>query len=819
MFISKSKKNTSKKQEETQKKATIPKTVRESIPYRYVYPDSGIIEIRQGVFAKSYLLGDINYKTANEDVQENLLKAFMKVLNSMGAYAQCQETIFNRNIGEEEIKKKAFYELKYDGLDSLRVELNKRREANIVEGKNNLIKERYYTVAIQESSYSDALTTFARLDAELADSFYSVGGATATPVDTNEKLTLLYNIYNMDKSEPCPLLQENISLDSLKRKGITSKDVIGPSGFKFEYDHMRIGTKYARALYLKSLPNVLGDNILEELTDVSCSSLTSINFYSVPSDVALKNIGHNITATNSELIDKMKRAGRGGYAADPELLYPKLMDSQRELFRLRDDLMRNDQKMFYMNLVVVLFADSMEELNDATEATVAVGRKHMVVIDNLLGQQNLGLDSALPLAHDRLALKTRLLSESLAVFMPFVNKELQHPTGVFYGQHASSRNLIRIDRKLLDNGNGFIFGTPGCGKSVTAKDEMINVYLEYPEDTVFVVDPEGEYTPVAEMLGGTVVKISQDSSSHLNPLDFHNKLAEDDDPVWYKTDFLINMFESSIINDRFGGGLTSGAKTLIDKCARTLYLQYFDELKKRGEQASAESSPTLEDFYNLLHNEPGRDARELAQALELYTKGSLNYFNHKTNVKINSRFVVFDISEMGSALTTLGLLVVLDFIWRRIIENGARGKNTWFYVDEAHLLFRKDTSAEFMRDLYKRARKQGGINTSITQNVEDLITNDIARTMIYNSNFVVMLRQNNSEKMMLAELLNIPNSQLSFITESPKGQGLIYTGEKSVVPFVNKIPKGELYDAMTTKVGEKAVTIVEEDKDALLEYE
>lgn len=808
----------SKQENKKKKKAGIPKTVRDSIPYRYVYPDTGIIELTQGVFSKSYLLGDINYKNSNQDVQESLLKAFTKVLNGMDSYVQCQETIFNKKIGDEEIRQRAFYELKYDGYDPLRVELNKRRESNILEGKNNLVKERYYTVSIQESSYENAVETFARMDAELAASFDAIGGATAVPVNTEDRLALLYSIYNMDSSAPCALSSDGVTLDSLKRKGITSKDVIGPSGFQFEYDHMRVGEKYARALYLKVLPNVLGDNILEELTDVNCSSLTSVNFYSVPSDVALKNIGNNITATNSELIDKMKHAGRGGYAADPELLYPKLMDGQRELFKLRDDLSHNDQKMFYMDLVVVHFADSKAELDSDTESIIAVGRKHMVTIDNLLGQQNLGLDSALPLAYDRVAFKIRLLSDSLAVFMPFVNRELQHATGVFYGLHASSKNLIRIDRKLLDNGNGFIFGKPGCGKSVTAKDEMINVFLEYPEDTIFVVDPEGEYAPVAQLLGGTVIKISQDSASHLNPLDFHNRLSDDDDPIWYKTDFLINVFESSIINDRFGGGLSPGAKTLIDKCTRQLYFQYFDSLKKRGEQPSPETAPTLGDFYNILRNEPGRDARELAQALELYTTGSLNYFNHKTNVKINNRFVVFDISEMGNSLKTLGLLIVLDYIWRRILENGARGKNTWFYVDEAHLLFKKSTSAEFMRDLYKRARKYGGINTSITQNIDDLITNDIARTMISNSNFVVMLKQSTSDKMMLAELLNIPTSQLSFITESPKGQGLIYTGEKAIVPFVNKIPGGKLYDSMTTKVGEKAVTIVEEREDALEEY-
>lgn len=822
LFVSNSdsKDNKKKKKEKGKKKnLTIPKTVRDSIPYRYVYPDSGIIETQKGVFAKSYMLGDINYKNSNEDVQMQLLASFMKVLNGMDSYVQCQETIFNKNIGAEEIKRRAFYELKYDGFDPLRIELNKRRETNILEGKNNLIKERYYTVSIQESSYDNAVTTFNRLDSELAASFSAVGGATATPVSTDEKLALLYGIYNMDKSEPCILIEDDVTLDSLRSKGITSKDVIGPSGFKFEYDHMRIGLKYARALYLKALPNVIGDNILEELTDVNCSSLTSINFYSIPSDVALKNIGHNITATNSELIDKMKHAGRSGYAAEPELMFPKLMDSQKELFKLRDDLTHNDQKMFYMNLVIVHFADSKEELDNDTKTIIGVARKHMVVIDNLLGQQNLGLDSALPLAYDRVAIKIRLLSESLAVFMPFVNKELQHSTGVFYGQHASSRNLIRIDRKLLPNGNGFIFGQPGSGKSMEAKDEIINTFLEYPKDTVFVIDPEGEYGPIANLLGGTVVKISQESASHLNPLDFHSKLSDGDDPIWYKTDFLINMFESSIINERYGVGLSPGAKTLIDKCTRVLYFRYFDDLRKRGEQMSPDTSPTLQDFYDILRNEPGRDARELADALALYTTGSLNYFNHKTNVKINNRFVVFDISEMGNSLKTLGLLIVLDYIWRRIIENGARGRNTWFYVDEAHLLFRNDTSAEFMRDLYKRARKYGGINTSITQNIEDLMTNDIARTMISNSNFVVMLKQSTPDKMMLAELLNIPNSQLHFITESPKGQGLIYTGGTSIVPFVNKIPKGTLYDAMTTKIGEKAVIIAEEDDDKLLEYE
>ena len=742
----------------------------------------------------------------------------MKVLNGMDSYVQCQTTIFNKNIGVDEIKDTAFYKLVYDGFDPLRVELNERREKNISEGKNNLTKEKYYTVTIQEETYEDAVSTFARLDSEIASNFDAVGGASATPLNTNERLSLLYGIYNMDKSDECILNEVGVDLHSLKRQGVTSKDVIGPSGFKFEYDHMMVGSKYARALYLKVLPNILGDDILEELTNVSCSSLTSVNFYSIPSDVALKTIGYNITANNSEMIDKMKKAGKSGYQADPELLYPKLTDSQKELMKLRDDLSHNDQKMFFMNLIIVHFADSKKELDSDTEAIVAAGRKKLVVIDKLLGQQNLGLDSVLPLANDRVEIKKRLLSESLSVFIPFVNKELQHTSGVFYGQHASSKNLIRINRKLLPNGNGFIFGQPGSGKSMEAKDEIINTFLEYPEDTVFVVDPEGEYSTISKLLNGTVVKISPKSPYHINPLDFHEKLSDDEDPIWLKSDFLINIFESSILQDRFGGGLTAGAKTLIDNCTRKLYNSYFDELKATGKKFSPDTNPTLIDFNNVLRSQPGREARELATALDFYTSGSMNYFSHRTNVNVDNRFVVFDISDMPVALKPLALLVVLDFIWRKIIENGARGKNTWFYVDEAHLLFRNEGSANYLRDFYKRARKHGGLNTSITQNIEDLMTNDTARTMISNSNFVVMLKQSTPDKVMLQELLNIPESLLKFITESPNGQGLIYTGEKSIIPFINRITPGKLYDAMTTKVGEKKVKIVDE-VEQIEEYE
>lgn len=810
--------NFSKKKKKEKNPLIIPKTVRESIPYRCVYPDTGIIETKQGYFSKSYLLGDINYKNSDETVQEHLLVAFMKVLNSMDSYVQCQTTIFNRNVGLEEIKGKAFYPLVYDGFDPLRVELNDRREKNILEGKNNLTKNKYYTVTIQESSYEDAVSTFARLDSELASNFDAVGGATATPLNTNERLSLLYSIYNMDKADECILNSNEITLESLKSQGVTSKDVIGPSGFKFDYDHMRVGSKFARALYLKALPNILGDDILEELTNVNCSSLTSVNFYSIPSDVALKTIGYNITANNSELIDKMKKAGKSGYSADPELLYPNLTDSQKELMKLRDDLSHNDQKMFFMNLIIVHFADTKEELDNDTAAIIAAGRKKLVTIDKLLGQQNLGLDSALPLAYDRVEIKKRLLSESLAIFMPFVNKELQHSTGVFYGQHASSRNLIRIDRKLLPNGNGFIFGQPGSGKSMKAKDEIINTYLAYPEDVVYVIDPQGEYGPIVDLLNSkvpgsaTVVKISPESDSHINPLDFHEKLSDGKDPIWYKSDFLINVFESSILNDRYGSGLTAGAKTIIDNCTRELYLSYFDKLKKSGEEISRETNPTLIDFHKVLSDQSGAEARELAKALQLYTKGSLNYFSHHTNVEINNRFVVFDISGMGNTLKTLGLLIVMDFIWRKIIENGAQGIFTWFYVDESHLLYRNENIASFIRDVYKQARKYGGINTSITQNIDDLMTNDTARTMISNSSFVVMLRQSETDKQMLAELLNIPESLLKFITETPPGQGLIYTGEKSVIPFIDKIGPGELYDAMTTKIGEKKVEVVKNEE-------
>ena len=575
----------------------------------------------------------------------------------------------------------------------------------------------------------------------------------------------------------------------MRKLGLSTKDCIGPMSFKFEKDYMMIGDKYARALFLSDLPTFLTDNILAELTNTDCNMLTTLNYESIQQDKALRIVQNQMININANVIDKQKRASKAGYSTD--LISPELTKAQSEANELLQDLTSKNQKMFLLTIVIVHFADTLEELNKHTEIISSTARKFICRVRVLHYQQENGLNSALPLCNNQLHIKRTLTTESTSIFMPFSSQELMQKEGLYYGLNAVSRNLILLNRKASKNANGFILGTPGSGKSFSAKREMLNVLLNTNDD-VIVIDPEREYGPMAEMLGGEVVRIAAGSKYHLNPMDLDSDYADEDDPITLKSDFILSLCES-VVGGRYG--LDPIQRSIIDRCCRLVYAEYVQDFNPA-------KLPTLLDFQNLLEAQPEREAREIAIALEIYTRGSLDIFAHHTNVNNTGRFVIYDIKDIGNNIKTMAMLIVLDSIWNRIIQNRKKGKRTWFYIDEIYLLFTNETSATFLQQLYKRARKWGGVPTGITQNVEDLLRSETARTMLSNCEFIQMLNQAPLDRAELAHLLNISNTQLSYITNSASGEGLIYTGS-SIVPFVDKFPTDTLmYKAMTTKVDE-----------------
>lgn len=770
-----------KKKKDTEKK-TIPRSVQKTIPYVQAYED-GIIEIKKGFYSRTFKFLDINYQIARQDDQEDIFVKYCNFLNFFDSSVQLQISINNRNLNREDFENEVLLKEKNDNLDEYRQEYNEMLRKQIVEGRNDLLKEKYITVTIEAPSIQEARSSLARIETEVHNNFKRLGSICYT-LNLKERLEVLHDFYRKGSEglftyEP----KEH------KKKGLQTKDLISPDSFLFKRDYMMIGDKYARAVFVRDIPSFMNDKFISEVTDFGFNLMFTMNINSVEPDKALKIIKKQITGMEANKIEYQKRSLKNGYL---EAFIPhELKHSLEEAEELLDDVLNKNQKMFFVNMIIVHLADSKKDLDKDTEMISSVSRKYLIQMGTLNYQQEDGIASVLPIGNNRLKVSRTLTTESTAVFIPFTSQELIQPNGMYYGLNAVSRNLILFNRTTLKNPNGFILGTPGSGKSFSAKREMINVLLN-TDDDVIIIDPEREYTRLVENFGGEVIHISAGSKNFINPLDMTMDYADDDEPLLLKSEFVLSLCEVII-----GGklGLTANEKSIIDRCVKKTYGEYiqdFDENK----------IPTLKSFYEVLKEQTEPEARNISTALELYIQGSLSVFSNQTNIDINNRFVCFDIKDLGKQLKTMGMLIVLDQVWNRITLNRNKGRRTWIYMDEIYLLFQNEYSANFLFELYKRARKWGGIPTGITQNVEDLLKSELARRMLSNSDFLLMLNQAPSDRAELAQLLNISDTQLSYVTNSDAGQGLMFSGN-SIIPFIDKFPTHtKLYQMMTTKVDE-----------------
>lgn len=806
-------KQTKKKGKKEKGLLDAPQTVQQTIPYMSVY-SNGIIETVPGTYTKCYLLHDVNFKTATDEEQETIFTDYGNLLNTFGHEVKAEITIFNRNIDQEKFRQNTLLKMQNDGFDTYREEYNKILEAKINEGRNNIIHEKYLTVGINAPGIDEAVVTFSRLDTEIAARVKKVNGAETVPMSIEERLAVLYDIYNLDSNAPFNTKMNvkghearNFDLAWLKKQGITTKDIIAPPSMYFQPNYFKSGETYARTLYIDNLPTFLSTDLLPELSAVACNMLVSVHFDSMKQDKAIKLIRNQTVNINSNVVDAQKKASRAGYSAD--LISPELLKSQREAERIMGDITSRNQKLFLLTMVVTVFAEDKETLEKNTKAVQSVASRFLCTLKPLSYQQEPGFCTSLPLATNKVYVQRLLTTEAASLFIPFSAQELSQKNGMYYGLNAVSRNLLLFNRTNSKNANGVILGTPGSGKSFSAKREMLNVFLGTNAD-IYIIDPEREYTPLAALFGGEVVKIAAGSKTYINPLDMDLDYADDDDPITLKSDFIGSLCET-IIGGKYG--LAPIQKSVIDRCVRQVYQPYMEHMKRLADKSitcDKSAMPTLDDFYELLLQQPEPEAQNIALALELYCRGSLDTFAHKTNVKTNSRFVVYDIKDIGTGMKEMGLQVCLNDIWNKIIENKKKGKKTWFYIDEFYLLTQTESSARFLQQIWKRARKWGGVPTGITQNVEDLLASKEARGIINNCDFVLMLNQSPLDRVELGHMLNISPTQMSYITNADAGQGLIYTG-KFIVPFIDKFPGGNsLYKAMTTKPDEvdlDAVTV------------
>ena len=783
---------------------TIKSTIQETIPYVAAYTDNGIIETSTGVFSKAYRFQDINYHTATEENQQNFLLKYGQLINRFDPSIKFQIVINNRNIDMKDFKKNNLLPMKKDELDVFRKEYNQIILKKMEEGRNNLVKERYLILSTEAESIEVAENIFNRLDAEIVNAFKEIGGSRAEAMTTPERLELLYDIYNIGnegnflsemKTEDKTI--KSTDLESLQKMGISTKDLIAPSGFEFKKDYLLMGEKYARVLYLVDLPNSISDKFMSDLTGASCNMVTSINLISVAPDKAVKIVKHQMVNINANMQEAQKNASKAGYSMD--LISADLKQAQEEANDLLQDLTGRSQKMFLMTFTIMIISDSLDQLDTDTEIIQSIGRKHLCNIKKLNYQQESGLNTTLPLAINELSIKRTLTTESTIIFSPFDTQELIQKEGMYYGQNASSHNLILYNRKNADNGNGWILGTPGSGKSFAAKREMANVFLN-TDDDILIIDPEREYSPLVKAFGGEIIHIAPGSQYHLNPLDMDEEYGVKEDgkaenPIVLKADFVLSLCET-VIGGRYG--LTPSQRTIIDRCVHIVYQEYIQDFDKS-------KTPTLLDFQRVLEAQPEREAREIALAFEIYTKGSLDVFAHQSNVDTKNRFLVYDIKDIGTNIKTMAYLIVLDAVWNRVVENRKKGKRTWIYIDEVYILFEREESTNFIRQIFSRCRKWGGLITCITQNVEPILQNTIATSMLSNSAFIQLLNQAPVDRDILANLLHISPTQVGYINNAPAGQGVLYIQGTGIIPFrdnFNKAIAPTLYSVLTSKPSE-----------------
>ncbi|WP_425459077.1 VirB4-like conjugal transfer ATPase, CD1110 family [Blautia obeum] len=758
----------------------VPRSVQQAIPIQRIWPD-GIFQ--QGTkFSKTFRFTDINYYIASKDNKTEMFLDYSELLNSLDSGISAKITINNRRINKEEFEKSILLPMKGDGLDHYREEYNEMLLSKITGTNNSIYQERYLTVSVHKKSIDEARTYFARIGTDIVTHLAKLS-STAEGLDAESRLQIFRDFFKGDVPQTFPF-----DLKQFAKKGTSFKDWMCPDSMEFERDHFRIGDRYGRVLYMQDYASYVKDDMISELCDFSRNLMLSIDILPVPTDEAVREIQNRLLGVETNVTNWQRRQNaNNNFSA----IVPYDMELQRkETKEMLDDLTTRDQRMMFGILTMVHLADSKKQLDSDTELLLSVARKHLCQMSTLKWQQVDGLNTVLPYGLRKINALRTLTTESTAVLIPFHTQEILQPGGIYYGQNAVSKNLLVADRKKLMNGNSFRLGVSGSGKSFSAKEEIVHLALA-TDDDILILDPESEFTKLVEALGGQVVKVSATSDNHLNAMDMDAAYGNEKNPLIEKSEFILSVFEQLV----GAGNLSAKEKSILDRCAADVYRDYI----RSGYTGEV---PTLKDMYRQLMLQPEEEARGLALSSELFINGSLNTFAQPTNVNKKNRIMDYDIRELGEQLMPLGMLVTLDSIFNRVIQNWKEGKTTWIFADEFYLLFRYEYSANFFYRLYKRIRKYNGFVTGLTQNVEELLKSDTARLMLANSEFLILLNQASTDREELAALLNISENQLSYITNVSVGSGLIRCSG-NIVPFENTFPKNtDLYKLMTTKPGE-----------------
>ena len=757
-----------------------PHTAQQTIPYIQMYPD-GICHVSDKRYSKSIAFEDINYQLAQADDKTAIFENWCDFLNYFDASVSVQLSFINQGAQQEKAQQTIDIPPQADAFNSIRSEYADMLKNQLEKGNNGLVKQKYITFSIETDNLAAAKARLSRIETDVLNNF-KVLGVTARPQTGYERLQTLHGVFHPE-GEPF-----RFSWDWLAPSGLSTKDFIAPSSFRFgEGRYFRMGRKLGAVSFLEILAPELNDRMLADILDLETGVIVNLHIRSIDQTEAIKTIKRKITDLDKMKIEEQKKAVRSGY--DMDIIPSDLATFGSEAKNLLQDLQSRNERMFLLTFLVVNMADTMRKLNNDVFAAAGIAQKYNCALTRLDYMQEAGLVSSIPLGENLIPIQRGLTTSSTAIFIPFITQELfQTGASLYYGLNALSNNMILCDRKQLKNPNGLILGTPGSGKSFAAKREMANAFL-ITDDDIIICDPEAEYYPLVQRLHGQVVRISPTSSQYVNPMDINLNYSEDDNPLALKSDFILSLCELVV-----GGkeGLQPVEKTVIDRAVRNVYRPFLAD-------PDPEKMPILGDLYDELLKQPEPEAARIAAALELYVSGSLNVFNHRTNVELNNRLVCFDIKQLGKQLKKLGMLIVQDQVWNRVTVNRAEQKSTRYYMDEFHLLLKEEQTAAYSVEIWKRFRKWGGIPTAITQNVKDLLSSREVENIFENSDFVLMLNQAAGDRAILAKQLNISPQQMKYVTHTEAGEGLLFYGNV-ILPFVDRFPKDtELYRVMTTK--------------------